>query len=121
MVFRLAARMAEQAVKDEISLGMPDWKKIQTGDSVNISVDAQNVYLNERSQLQSWLAARDINKIIARYPIRETMALDRIASALQFKNRTQYETAVRKLVIDNSTIKSLLIGYFGNLPTAIVG
>lgn len=120
-VDRLAARMTEQAVKDEIRLEMPDWKKIQAGASVNITVDAQSFYQMERSQLHSWLTAQDVNKIIGRYPIRETMALDRIASALQFKNKKQYEAAVRKLVIDDSTIKALLIGYFGNLPTAIAG
>ena len=116
---RLAARMAEQTVKDEISLGMPDWKKIQAGATVNITVDANQVYQNERSQLQIWLAAQEVNRITARYPIRETMALDRIATALQFKSRNQYEAAVRKLVIDDTMIKALLISYFGNLPTTI--
>lgn len=30
-VNRLAARMTEQVVKDQISLGMPDWKKSKQG------------------------------------------------------------------------------------------
>ncbi|RUZ73975.1 ATP-binding protein [Mesorhizobium sp. M7A.F.Ca.US.006.01.1.1] len=118
-VDRLAARMTEQAVKDRISLGMPDWKKIQAGHDVAITVDAQALYKSEREQLKAWLDAGDVNKIIARYPIRETMALEGIVSALQFKSKNQYESAVRKLVMDDAAVKAMLIGFFGGLPAAI--
>ena len=117
-VDRLAARMTEQAVKDQISLGMPDWKKIQAGENVSITVDAQALYQEERERLQAWLDARDVGSIIARYPIRETMALAVIVRNLEFKSRAQYEAAVRKLVIDDATIKATLMGFFGDLPTS---
>ena len=96
-VDRLAARMTEQAVKDTISLEMPDWKKILAGQNVNIAVDAQRLYEAERVQLLGWLASCEVNKIVARYPIRETEALGAVVNALQFRGRTQYEAAVRKL------------------------
>lgn len=118
-VDRLAARMTEQAVKDLISLEMPDWKKIQAGQNVAIAVDARALYQSERERLMAWLDAKDVSKIIARYPIRETMALEGIVSALQFKSKSQYESAVRKLVVDDNTMKTMLIGFFGNLPAAI--
>lgn len=117
-VDRLAARMTEQAVKDQISLGMPDWRKIQAGENVAITVDAQALYQKEREQLQAWLDARDVGSIIARYPIRETMALVAIVRNLEFKSRIQYEAAVRKLVIEDTAVKTVLMGYFGNLSTS---
>lgn len=118
-VDRLAARMTEQTVKDQISLAMPDWKRVQAGQNVSITVDAQTLYKAEREQLQNWLAEGDISKIIARYPIRETAALGAIVKALQFKGKNQYEAAVCKLVIDDADIKAMLIGFFGGLPEKI--
>lgn len=117
-VDRLAARMTEQAVKDQISLRMPDWRKIQSGENVSITVNAQALYQGERERLQTWLDARDVGSIIARYPIRDTMALAAIVRNLEFKSRIQYEAAVRKLVIDDAAIKATLIGFFGSLPTS---
>lgn len=116
---RLAARMTEQAVKDKISMEVPDWKSIQSGENVNIAVDAQAMYQAEMAQLQSWIAAADVEKIVARYPIRETMALAGVVNALQFKNRGQYEAAVRKLVRDDASIRATLIGHFGGLVAAL--
>lgn len=118
-VDRLAARMTEQAVKDKIGIQMPDWKAIQRGDNINITVDAQAMYLAEKAQLQSWIAAKDVEKIVGRYPIRETMALAAVVNALQFKSRGQYEAAVRKLVSDNESIRVTLIEHFGGLVAAL--
>lgn len=118
-VDRLAARMTEQAVKDKIGMQMPDWKAIQRGENVNITVDGQAMYQAEKAQLQSWIASKDVEKIVARYPIRETMALAAVVNALQFKNRGQYEAAVRKLVSDDETIRAILTEHFGGLVAAL--
>lgn len=118
-VDRLAARMTEQAVKDKISMQQPDWKVIQNGQNVSISVDAQTMYQTEKTQLQGWIATADVAKIVARYPIRETMALSAVVNALQFKSRGQYEAAVRKLVSKDATIKAAMLGHFGGLVTAL--
>jgi len=116
---RLAARMTEQAVKDQISIQMPDWKRIQGGGNVTISVDAPAMYEDEKAQLEEWLRANDVAKIMARYPIRETQALSAVVNALQFKSKSQYESAVRKLLIDEEAFREKLLDYFGKLPKAI--
>lgn len=118
-VDRLSARMTEQAVKDKICMQMPAWKAIQRGENVNIIVDAQAIYQAERAQLQSWITAQDVEKIVERYPIRETMALAAVVNALQFKSRGQYEAAVRKLVSDDGPTRATLIGHFGGLAAAL--
>ena len=118
-VDRLAARMTEQAVKNKISMKMPDWKAIQSGENVSIEVDTQAMYQEEKAQLQSWIAAADVQRIVARYPIRETMALVGVVNALQFKNRSQYEAAVRKLVRDDAAVRAALLEHFGGLTAAL--
>jgi hypothetical protein len=77
------------------------------------------MYQAEKAQLNSWIAAEDVEKIVGRYPIRESQALDGVVTALQFKNRSQYEAAVRKLVSDDQSIRTTLIGYFGDLASAL--
>lgn len=116
---RLAARMTEQIVKDEISLQMPDWKKIQLGQIVAITVDSQASYQAERTQLMSWIAANDIESILARYPVRDTGGLGLVASALQFKNKSLYEAAVRKMVSEEPAVRSHLLSHFGQLPAKL--
>jgi hypothetical protein len=116
---RLAARMTEQVVKDQVSVSMLDWKKIQSGQNVSVTVDAQSYYQVEKARLHSWIGAKDVDKIVGRYPIRETPALTAIVSALQFKSRDQYEAAVRKLVVDDAAIRNFLVGHFGGLPAAM--
>ena len=117
-VDRLAARMTEQAVKDKISHSTPDWRKIQEEGDISITIDGQALYNAERAKLHGWLDEKEVSKIIARYPIRETMALERIIIALQFRSKDQYEAAVRKLVTDDDDIKAMLISFFGGLPVA---
>ncbi len=117
---RLAARMTEQAVKDEISLQMPDWKMIQLSHTIGIAVDAQAIYQAERAQLASWIAAKNVEKILARYPVRDTGALGAIASALQFKTRAVYEAAVRKMSLNTQASKRiyfLILGSFRHNST----
>ncbi|GAB3588713.1 hypothetical protein APE01nite_20720 [Acetobacter peroxydans] len=116
---RMAARMTEQSVKDQISLGRPDWKKIKAGASVNITVDAQTMYQTELANLQALIAANNITAIIARYPIRETPALGAIVTALNLKSLKLYEAAVRKLLAEDAATRARLLGLFGDLPAAI--
>lgn len=115
----MAARMSEQIVKDQVSLGMLDWKRILNGENVAITVDAQSHLEGERKTLRDWLAAGDMEQIVKRYPIRESQAIQGITAALQFKNRGLYEAAARKLVTEDGEIKAFLLGMMGALPAAI--
>ena len=116
---RLAARMTEQTVKDQISLRMPDWKKILSGQKVNISCDTSKLYRVERGQLDRWITQGEIEKIVARYPVRETGAIDAIAAALQFKSTTLYEASVRRMVSEDKKIRAHLLSHFGQLPAML--
>lgn len=94
-------------------------EKIQAGENVDISVNAQNYYAEEKQNIQNLVAANEIDKIIIRYPIRETHALTAIVGALQFKSRLHYEAAVRKLLAEDAAAKNLLLNHFGTLPDVI--
>lgn len=116
---RLAARMTEQAVKDLISLEMPDWKMIKRGQDIIIKVDAHSMYQTEQQNLTNWIKERDVASIIARYPVRETNALEGIVGALRFKSRDDYNSAVRKMLRENIKLRDMLTSLFGGLSAAI--
>ncbi len=107
--------MTEQAVKDAISLEMPDWKKIAPGQTIKIEVDAQSLLSDEQARLRGYLKSADISSIVCRYPIRETPALGVIVKELGLKDCATYEAAVRKLMDDNREAKKQMLAFFGQL------
>lgn len=118
-VDRLAARMTEQAVKDAISVQMPDWRTVAAGGNVAINVDSHAMLAAEKQRLDGLIRARDVAGIIARYPVRETPALRAIVSTLGFKDRNMYEAAVRKLIADDIAVRAELLGFLGEVATVL--
>jgi hypothetical protein len=94
---------------------MPTFKEIAEECPVEIAIDVREVVTEERNALQRAIDSSDLPYIIARYPIRETPALDKIASELGFKSRSQYESAVRKLLIDDGEALEFVRSFFGTL------
>ena len=114
---RLCARLCQRKIKQEINL--PDWKYIQSQSEFNIKLNLDTDFREEKDHFDKYISSQDITSIISRYPIRETPALDKIASSLKFSNRKHYEAAVRKLLIDDVEIKNQIRSKFGDLVKAI--
>ena len=67
--------------------------------------------LNEELRLMSDLIdRRDIEKLISRYPLRETPALELIARKSLFPSKEKYEQAVRKMLIDSNETLQMMRG-----------
>lgn len=109
---RLAARMSEQAVKNAIQSQIPDWRTIKNGEMISISVDSKSIYEEEEGKLDDWLQAQALDKIVGRYPIRETSAIDGIVAGLRFRDRSQYESAVLRCVREDAAMRTVLRGFF---------
>lgn len=113
---RLCARLCERKVKQKIT--PPDWKKILDEINFNITLDLVSQLNEERARFDGYISNQDVASIIARYPIRETPALDEIARALNFSSRKNYEAAVRKLLIDDGDVRNQIKAKFGDLVQA---
>jgi len=118
-VQRLSARVVENQLREEIGSHMPRQEDIQANTPVNISIDVAAVVAAETARFQAAVATNDSATIIGRYPVRETPALDRIAKALGFKDRAQYEGAVRKLLMTDGTAVTFIRSLFGTLEADI--
>jgi ABC-type cobalamin/Fe3+-siderophores transport system ATPase subunit len=116
---RLSSRAIEKAIRHQIDVVKPTQAQIATGATINITVDVAAALAAERATFDAHISAQDLEAIICRYPVRETRALTEIVRRLGFQDRTQYESAVKKLLLDDATALTFVRTLFGTLFTDI--
>lgn len=112
---RLTNRAVEKTLRDVVLRQLPGQPEIAKGNSVSISLDIASAVAAEKRRFQAAINAADLSSIIARYPVRETPALEQIARKLGFQSRDQYESAVRQLLLDDLPTVELVRSRFGDL------
>ena len=118
-VQRLSGRVVEKTLREEILQKLPGQPEITAGAPLTISIDVAGKVSAEKTVLENALKKSYLEGIIGRYPVRETPALTEIAKKLGFKNREEYEAAVRKLLIDDDDALKFVKSLFGSLPTDV--
>ncbi|WP_082656347.1 AAA family ATPase [Bradyrhizobium valentinum] len=113
---RLSERAILLKLRAQVMQQLPRSADIQQGTPVNISIDTSAAVAAEAARFDSLLASSNLEELIRRYPVRETAALSNIAKQLGFQSRSQYESAVRKLLIDDADALAFVRGLFGELP-----
>lgn len=116
---RLSERVVELSIRKELMTKLPKRADIAQAEVLTVTIDVPAVVAAEVSRLTEGCDAADLSAVIARYPVRETPALDRIATSLGFQGRSQYESAVRKLLMDDGEALSLLRNLFNTLTDDI--
>lgn len=112
---RMSSRAIEKKVRDQIEAKCPTQAQIATEAPVNITIDVAAALATEQAVFQELITNQDLEGIICRYPIRETPALTLIASHLGFRDREQYESAVRKLLMDDAAALTYVRNLFATL------
>lgn len=97
---RLAARLVERKVKDKVLYETPSWKDIMKG-GIDITFSTDEILNDEKALIVKLLEEKDIAGLVARYPIRETPAMECVARKLDFLSQEKYEQAVRKMLCDS--------------------
>ena len=72
---RLAARLCERQMREQIRSQMPDWKSILNGNIFSIEVGTGGRFKEEFDRFRKLLGGRKLEQIISRYPVRESNAL----------------------------------------------
>ena len=116
---RLSERTAEKVLREQFFQHLPTRKDISKAAPINVNIDVNYVVTHELERFQESLNNSDLSTLIERYPIRETPALAEIATKLGFQNRMQYESAVRKLLIDDQEALNFVRSLFGTLVSDI--
>lgn len=103
----LVAKLVERKIKDLATRKCPDWKKILEG-NVNITFSTTSIFEEEKKHISSLLDKKAIEKLMCRYPVRQTGVLGIIAQETGFKSKEKYEDAVRKMLTDDSKSLDML-------------
>ena len=115
---RLAARVVERRVRDELLKQAPDWRDIATS-SASVKFDGADFYETEKGMIRELADARDVARLVSRYPIRETPGPTNVAKVLGFQSRHLYEQAVRKMLADSEEARARMLTLIQPLADAI--
>ena len=104
---RLAARIAEKLIRDRTLKNLPDWRNILKQE-VEVKISTADILATECKLIQQLIETNDVERIISRYPIRETPIPNKIARALGFQTSSKYELSVRKALIDSEEAREIV-------------
>jgi ABC-type molybdenum transport system ATPase subunit/photorepair protein PhrA len=116
---RLSERRAERLLREEVFKHIPGKAEVAALEPITIDLDIPGVVAAERAKLDKATEANELIFIIGRYPVRETGALRVIATELGFKDQAQYESTVRRLLMDDKEALDLVRSFFGTLAADI--
>ena len=116
----LSARIAEKSARSQVFSLLPKKGEIAAGGKRTAEIDFAKCAQDEEARIQALVSASDFVGVLQRYPIRESAALDAIAKALSFANRTQYEAAVQNLLVHDAAAVSLVRGLLGSFPADLL-
>lgn len=112
---RLSERVAEKGLREQVFRHLPRREDVAARRPIHVMIDVAAEVAAETARLDAALAASDYEAVARRYPIRETQALANIAHELGFQGRTQYESAVRKLLLEDASAVDHARGLLGDL------
>jgi ABC-type cobalamin/Fe3+-siderophores transport system ATPase subunit len=115
---RLCSRLCEKQVRNRVMTALPKHKDIQEKDNFELIFNLKEIQEKEETHFDKLVAEKNLDGLISRYPIRETPVLKKIATGLGM-TREKYESAVRKLIIDDIETKEYFKTLLKPLTTLI--
>ena len=115
----LSELKAEHKMRQEIFDHLPNRKKDALNKPICIHLDGPAILESESERLSRAIKSRDLDFIIACYPVRESPALVRLVKELKFQGRREYERTVLELLKDEPQLLVHVKGLLGTLPTDI--
>jgi ABC-type branched-subunit amino acid transport system ATPase component len=104
-----------RSARDGVLTNLPSRSEINTGDSVKIEVDVGTLRAAESARFDELIASANWDGLLARYPLRESAAFDRVVQATRFADQAAYRAAVLKLLQDEEAALSDLRKELGGL------
>lgn len=116
---RMSERVAEKLLRDQLFKRLPGKKEMTAAKPVSFILDVPGMIAIERARLENAIEANDLASLVARYPLRETGALSIIAGKLGFRDRIQYESTVRRLLMDDEKMLNFVRSLFDTLAADV--
>ena len=116
---RLCALLIENRVRNCLEAQLPNHRTLLSNPVHTLNFDASHLLAEEKKKLEELVLNRDTDGLINRYPVSTTGALDVVATSLGFDKRDKYESAVRKLLVDDQSARNSLRQRLSGLTGAI--
>jgi hypothetical protein len=116
----LSVKIAEKSARAEIFLLLPKKGEVAKGGERTATIDFADLVHDETTHINNLISDSNFLGLLRRYPVRESSALDAIAKALKFANRTLYEAAVRNLLVRDADAVLLVRNLLGTLPDELI-
>ena len=101
----MAARRSERLVRNRFATHLPDWQGVKAaGEQLTISEPIENPYQGELNCFKGLVGSRDLDGLTARYPLKHSTVLDRIAQTMRCADRADYERMVVARVREDDSL-----------------
>ena len=88
---RMAARRCERRLRNDLYSHVPKWQQIAAAATARIDVHVECPYSAELRLFKSLVRDKQLDRLIARYPLRESRVFSCIARALELPSSRTYE------------------------------
>jgi ABC-type cobalamin/Fe3+-siderophores transport system ATPase subunit len=116
----LCERAVNNAVRQAFFAKLPGKREIAARGCHQVTVDIGQIVSEEETRFDQLVLEQDLDGLGQAFGLRHTPALKAIASALGFRSREDYETAVQKLLLsDESALSEVRSKFVGELAAAL--
>ena len=105
---RLCALMIEKRARNAVEAQLPTHQSLIQKPLHIIQFDASDLIAEEKTKFDKLVFGEDTDGLIDRYCVSTTGALDKVANYLGFDGSAKYESAVRKLLVDDDEARNSL-------------
>ena len=118
---QLCAKLCVRKVQSKLMAQLPSWKDISTGQPIRLCIEPQMDLSKEKTKFDSLFHGQDaFDKLVRRYPVKDTSAPAKIAQKLEFPNKEKYENAVRIMLTKDEAVRNeVKNNLLGELSAAI--
>ncbi len=116
---RMAARRCEHLVRDQIASQSPDWKTIRDQALSDFQISLKSPFQDELTGFRELSEAGAFDKLVARYPLRDSRVFSEVARALEFSKRELYEQTLIARIQSDAVLAEKLRSRIGPLSLAL--
>lgn len=116
---RLCSRIAVRKLRERFSKNLPTEKTVEAEKDFTVTIPVSDLIKKENDFFDQAIEEKSFEKLLQRYPLRQTGALDIIAKKFFFKNRKQYEASVIKICREDEDARQLIVSLLGGLEEVL--
>ena len=116
---RMAAWRCERQARELFLSKIPNWKSIRSNPTQPICVSIDLFYWEEVNRFNKLVKEKDLDQLVARYPLDSSPAFQEIARSLRCRDRNDYQRMVITLIRNDNQLAHALKSRIGQLSEAL--